>query len=60
MYQFKGKNLKIKPYPMCLGNILKYFTIDNMRKRGFKGYVHAFFVDYNIFILTKFWIFISI
>ena len=27
---------EIKTYPLCLGNILKYFTIDNMKKTGLK------------------------
>ena len=32
MYQFKIKGSEIKPYPLCLGNILKDFTINNMKK----------------------------
>ena len=32
IYQFKAKDSKIKPYPLCLGNISKCFTIDNMKK----------------------------
>ena len=49
----KSKDLKIKPNPWCLGNILKHFTIDNMRKTGLRGYVHAFSVDYNIFHINN-------
>ena len=45
MYQFKAKDLEIKPYSLCLSNILKGFTIDNMKKTGLKGYVHAFSFD---------------
>ena len=30
--QFKAKESEIKPYPLCLGNISKDFTIDNMNK----------------------------
>ena len=30
--QFKAKDSEMKPYPVCLGNILKYFTIENMKK----------------------------
>ena len=44
----KAKDSEIKPYPSCLGNISKDFTINNMKKTGLKGYVHAFSVDYNI------------
>ena len=48
MYQFRAKDSEIKPHPLFLGNIPKGFTIDNMKKTGLKGYVHAFSVDYNI------------
>ena len=48
MYQFKAKDLEIKPYSLCLSNILKGFTIDNMKKTELKGYVHAFSFDQNI------------
>ena len=30
MYKFKAKDSKIKPYSLCLGNILKDFTIGNI------------------------------
>ena len=33
IYQFKVKDSEIKPYPLCLGNISKDFTIDNMKKK---------------------------
>ena len=32
---------------MCLGNILKYFTVDNMNKTVLYGYVYDFSVDYD-------------
>ena len=32
---------------MCLGNILKDFTINNMKKSGLKGSVNFFSVDFN-------------
>ena len=32
IYQFKAKNSKIKDYALCLGNLSKDFTIDNMKK----------------------------
>ena len=38
MQQFKAKDLQIKPYPVCLGNVLKNFTIKNMRKTWLNGY----------------------
>ena len=33
IYQFKAKDSKIKDYILCLGNISKYFTINNMKKK---------------------------
>ena len=34
MYQFQAKDLGIKPYPLCLGNSSKDFTLHNMKKHG--------------------------
>ena len=33
MYQFKANDSEIKPYLLCLGNISKHFTMDNMKKQ---------------------------
>ena len=33
MYQFKVKDSEIKYYTLCLGNISKDFTINNMKKK---------------------------
>ena len=33
VYQFKTKNLEIKDYALCLGNISKDFTINNLKKQ---------------------------
>ena len=33
MQQFRAKNSKIKDYTLCLGNISKDFTIDNIKKQ---------------------------
>ena len=33
--------------PICLGNISKYWSVDNMKKAGFTGYVYDFSVDYD-------------
>ena len=47
-HQFKTKDSEIKPYTLCLGNISKDFSFNNMIKTGLIGYVYDFFVDYNI------------
>ena len=35
------------PRPLCLGNISKDWSTDNMKKIGFTGYDYDFSVDYN-------------
>ena len=35
------------PSPLCLGNISKDWSVDNMKKTGFTGYGHDFCVDYD-------------
>ena len=47
IYQFKAKDSKIKDYTLCLGNISKDFTINNMKKTELKGIVKFFYVDVN-------------
>ena len=33
--------------PICLGNTSKDWSVDNMKKTGFTGYIYDFSVDYN-------------
>ena len=35
------------PRLLCLGNISKDWSVDNMKRTGFNGYVYDFSVDYN-------------
>ena len=46
IYQFKAKKPEIKDYALCLANISKYFTINNMKKTGLIGVVKFFSVDF--------------
>ena len=45
--KFKAKNSEIVACPLCLGNISKDWSIDNMKRSGFTGYVYDFSVDYD-------------
>ena len=45
--QFKAKDSKILATPLCLGNILKDFSVDNIKKIGLNGHVYDFSVDYD-------------
>ena len=47
IYQFKTKTSEIKDYALCLANISKYFTINDMKKTELKGIVKMFSVDFN-------------
>ena len=47
IYQFKADNSEIVATPLCLGNISKDQSMDNMIKTGFNGYVYDFSVDYD-------------
>ena len=49
IYKFKVKDSEIVPSPLCLGNISKDWSIDNMKKKtGFTDYVYDFSIDYNV------------
>ena len=47
IYKFKAKDSEIVARPLCLGNISKDWSTDDMEKTGFKGYVYDFSVDYD-------------
>ena len=47
IYKFKAIGSEIVASPLCLGNILKDWSTDNMKKTGFTGYVYDFNVDYD-------------
>ena len=43
----KQKNSETVATPLCIGNISKDFSVDNMKKTGLHGYVYNFSVDYD-------------
>ena len=43
-----SKDSEIVVGPLCLGNISKDWSTDNMKRAGFNGYVYDFSVDYNV------------
>ena len=48
IYKFKAKDSEIVATPLCLGNISKDWSVDNMKKTGFNGYVYDLNVDYDV------------
>ena len=45
--KFKAKDSKIVASPLCLGNISKDWSTDNMLETRLSGYVYDFSVDYD-------------
>ena len=45
--RFKAKDSEIKASPLCLGNVSKDFSVDNMNSTEFPGCVYDFSVDYD-------------
>ena len=47
IYKFKAKDSETAATPLCLGNISKDWSVDNMKDIGLNGYVFYFSVDYD-------------
>ena len=48
IHKFKVKDSEIVATPLCLGNISKEFSVDDMKKKTeLNGYVCNFSVDYD-------------
>ena len=47
IYKFKAKESEIVATSFCLGNISKDWSIDNMKRTCFNGYIYDFGVDYE-------------
>ena len=45
--KFKAKDSKIVASPLCLGNISKDWSTDDLKKTELTGYVYDFSADYN-------------
>ena len=61
IYKYKASNFEINAAPLCLGNVLKYFSVDNMKKTGLYDNTYMIFQVIMIVItLMIFWIFINI
>ena len=52
--KFKAKDSEILVGPICLGNISKDWSVDNMKKTGFNGYIYDFSVDYEAVAVDNF------
>ena len=51
IHKFKAKDTEIVASSLCLGNISKDFSVDNMKKTGLNRYVYDFSVDYDAVVV---------
>ena len=54
IYKFKAKDSEIVATLLYIGNISKDWSVDNMKKTGFNGYVYDFSVDYDAIAVDDF------
>ena len=47
IHKFKAKDSEIVASPLCIGNISKDFSADNIKKTGLNGYVYDFSIDHD-------------
>ena len=47
IHKFKVKDSEIVATLLCLGNISKDWSVDNMKETGLNGYVYDFSVDHD-------------
>ena len=52
-FRNKAKDSEILAYFLCLGNISKDWSHDNMKKTGFNGYIYEFSTDYNAIAVSN-------
>ena len=51
IHNIKAKDSEIVATPLCLGNISKDWTVDNMKKAELNRYVYDFSVDYDAIVV---------
>ena len=47
IHKLKAKDSEIIAVPICLGNISRDFSVENIKKARLNGYVYDFSVDYD-------------
>ena len=47
IHKLKARDSELVATPLCLGNISKSWSVDNLKRTGFHGYVYDFSVDYD-------------
>ena len=49
----KAIGSEIAVYLLCLGNISKDWSVDNIKKTGLKSYVYDFSIDYDAIAVSE-------
>ena len=49
--KFKAKDSETNAITLCLGNVSKDISVDNMNKTGFYGYFYVFSVHYDAIVV---------
>ena len=52
--KFKSNDPGILPYPLCLGNISRDWSVNSLKKIGWNGYVYDFSLGYDAIAVDKF------
>ena len=60
IYKFKAKDSEINAVVLCLGNVSKKLSVNNIKNTGLYGYVYDFQLIMLVLILMIFQIFINI
>ena len=47
IHKFTAKDCEIVPNSLCLGYVSKDFSVSNMKKAGFNGYIYDFSIGYD-------------
>ena len=47
IHKFRSRDPENLAHSLCLGNISKDWSVDNLKKTGLNGYVYDFTVDYD-------------
>ena len=50
--EFKAKDSEITTYPLCLVNVSKDWSVDNMKNTGLESYIYEFSVDYDAIVIS--------
>ena len=60
IYKFKAKDSEINAASLCMGNVAKHFSAENLKNTELYGYVYDFLVHYYSIDVDEILLFINI